>query len=257
MAAGMQGTNSSKSTRLPETTRLIALTDGLFATVLTVLVLGFRLPEIDNPNLLVSPTQFFKDIVDLTPSLLSYVLTFLVAGFYWHAHHRVFENIPRTDQRLIWCNLMFLLSVGLLPFSTQLAGVARVSVIPWTVYCINMVLIGLTFSVEWGYAVTHGLREGDAPRQWRAYMLVRLLSTPGIFLASLVAAQFNPRLAYFFPVLIPFGRIAANQIFSMPEQEGEAGLIRKGRPLTELIWVVAIYFPVILLAVWLIWFASK
>jgi uncharacterized membrane protein len=253
MAASMQGTNSSKPFHLPDTIRLIALTDGLFATVLTVLVLGFHLPEIDTPNLLINSTQFLKDIISLSPSLLSYVLTFLVAGSYWQAHHRVFETIPRTDYRLIWCNLMFLLSVGLLPFSTQLVGATRTGIIPWTVYCINIILIGLTFTIEWGYAVTHGLHEGETSQRWITHTLIRNLITPGVFLMSMLEAQFNTNLAYFFPVLIPILRISTNWVFPLEEPVQEAPSGRKRIFSKELFWGLAVNFPLILFAVWIIW----
>lgn len=252
----MQGMSSPEAAGLTGTDRLIALTDGLFATALTVLILAFHLPEIDNPALNVTTAIFFRDIVALTPSLLSYVLTFLVAGSYWLAHHRAFEVIPRTDRRLQWFNLMFLLCVGLLPFSTQLVGV-RGNAISWSVYCMNMVLVGAAFALEWVYAVTHGLVIAEVKSSWVKNITVRNLITPGVFLASLVVSLANHfRPAVFFPAFIPVVRAVLNRFYPLevPVLE-KAGLFSR-KKVTEWLWNLAVFFPIILFALWVYWISS-
>lgn len=91
--------------------RLLALSDGLFATVLTLLVLDLRLPE----GIVADMATFTRW---LGPHLFSYALTFLVAGSYWSAHHRGFDYIIKTERGVISYNLLFLFFIGLLPFST-------------------------------------------------------------------------------------------------------------------------------------------
>ena len=104
-----------------EPLRLIALSDGLFATVLTLLVLDLRIPEglnVAGGNM----TTFARWI---GPHLFSYLMTFFVAGNYWLAHHRDFEHIIRFDRNLLAYNLLFLLFIGLFPFTT--ASISQVS----------------------------------------------------------------------------------------------------------------------------------
>jgi len=95
--------------------RLLALSDGLCATVLTILVLDLKLPDISH---LASAGDVQRVINEFGVHLFSYVLTFVVVGVTWMAHHGDFNHIIRYNRRLLWYNLMFLLFVGLLPFTT-------------------------------------------------------------------------------------------------------------------------------------------
>ena len=103
--------------------RLIALSDGLFATVLTILVLDLKLDLA--PNAI--STDIFHSLVALWPHMFSYFLTFLVTGLYWLGHHRIFDHIVRYDRRLLWYNLMFLLIEFLTP-RTYLAQYALLTI---------------------------------------------------------------------------------------------------------------------------------
>jgi uncharacterized membrane protein len=249
----MQETNRPEPAGLTKTDRLIALTDGLFATVLTILVLQIGAPGINSSW---TAAQFFNYLTQLSStSLLSYVLTFLVAGLYWQAHHRLFDFILHTDQRLIWFNLMFLLCVGLLPFSTNLVG-AHLDQISWSAYCINMVLIGLMFIWEGTYAVTHGFFVANDQPHLATHYLWRSVVTPGIFLASLVVTQIDFRVAIFFPLLIFVVRAIVDRIFPADEQTGLQPVPGQRKPNREILWGIALFFPLILFAYWLIWISN-
>jgi uncharacterized membrane protein len=249
----MQEANHPEREGLTQTVRLIALTDGLFATVLTVLVLQIGAPGIDTRW---TAGQFYSYIVQISSSsLLSYVLTFLVAGSYWQAHHRYFDTISLTDQRLIWFNLMFLLCIGLLPFSTNLVGGAF-NVVTWSAYCLNISLIGVTFIAECAYAASRALVSKDVGPLWARRFVLRSLVIPGIFLASILCAQFDLRLAGYFPLLIVPLRLVTNRL--LPAEKGiwlGDSLVQK-RPFREVFWNLALFFPLFVYAFWLIWTSS-
>ncbi len=189
-----------------ELSRLIALSDGVFAIVLTLLVLDLRLPDAAAST---SDASLLRQLVAIYPRMFSYVLTFLVAGQYWVAHHSDFARIAGNDRRLLWMNLMFLLSVGVLPFSTNLIG-SHISSLTWTVYAINMAFIGLTLAAIWGYAAATGMIETGTPPPVVDYIHWRHLLTPGLFVLSIGIARFDPGLAELSPiVLAAFYRILA------------------------------------------------
>ena len=169
--------------------RMLALSDGLFATVLTILVLDLKLPDISR---LVSAGDIRSVINDLGLHLFSYILTFLVAGVLWMSHHADFNHIVRYNRRLLWYNLMFLLSVGLLPFSTAGISNNNLSVFSWSIYAMNMAAVGVMLSLTWGYAYTHRLTEPDMPRTAARYQGLRHLITPGVFLISIGVAYLAP-----------------------------------------------------------------
>ena len=175
-------------------TRLLALSDGLFATVLTILVLDLKLPDISQ---LVSQADTRRALGEFAVRFFSYVLTFIVAGVFWMSHHADFDYVERYNRRLLWYNLMFLLFVGLLPFST--AGVGNgLTAYSLSIYELNIMAIGVMSALTWGYAYTHRLMNSEMPRRVAQYQGFRHLITPGVFLISIGIANLAPN-AYLAP----------------------------------------------------------
>lgn len=98
--------------------RILALSDGLFAFAMTLLVLGLQVPTRDK----ISPAQLPRYVLSLHSSFLVWVISFLVIGSFWLGHHRLFDLLEGHDQRLAWLNLLLLLSIAFLPFPTGLIG---------------------------------------------------------------------------------------------------------------------------------------
>jgi hypothetical protein len=96
--------------------RLLALTDGVFAIALTLLVIQIALPEGT------SDVRLGAALVALGPHYFAYVLSFAVIARFWIAHHLAFRYIRRYDDTLIWLNLLLLMFVGFLPFPTSVLG---------------------------------------------------------------------------------------------------------------------------------------
>ena len=124
--------------------RLNALSDGLFAIVLTLLVLDIKLPE--NVRVVASARELLDFIV---PALSGYLITFFIAGLYWILHIRLIEWLKGVTRELQWINLMLLLSVGLLPFSAE--ALTGDNSLGYPFYSVNMILIGVTQAALWGY----------------------------------------------------------------------------------------------------------
>lgn len=96
--------------------RLILFSDAIIAVTITLLALDIRLPDGDE---LLTDHQLMGQIADMGPRLFAYALSFLVIGSFWAAHRRRFEHISRSNSGLIWLNFLFLLSLGLIPFATD------------------------------------------------------------------------------------------------------------------------------------------
>lgn len=130
-----------------------ALTDGIFATVMTVLVLSLTVPVITGPlSGSQLSSQVFADIQALEPNILSYVLSFLLLVVLWISHHNVFHLITRVDRRILWLNALFLLAIGFIPFSTALIGRYPQVQIAVVIYGGNIIGIALTMLAIIGYA---------------------------------------------------------------------------------------------------------
>jgi uncharacterized membrane protein len=234
-----------------EPIRLIALSDGLFATVLTLLVLDLRIPDVLNNNSMT--TMAFTKW--LGPHLFSYLLTFLVAGTYWLAHHRDFDHVIHFDRSLLAYNLLFLLFIGLLPFSTATISLGgfQGGAYPfyWAIYATNIILAGILLELTWLYAVSHGLVSAEMTRQQRLHMTLRHIVTPAVFLISVIVEYLFPKvfLGPYTLVLIPLAVWGMDRFFV---DSGPKRLASSSR-WSELLWRAGSILPwllVIGLAVW-------
>lgn len=95
--------------------RLTALSDGIFAVAMTLLVFNIRLPE---QKADISVDQ----VIALWPKLLSYALSFVVLGMYWISHHNIVNLIRRSNRVFLWLNLLFLMCIAFLPFASATLG---------------------------------------------------------------------------------------------------------------------------------------
>ena len=124
--------------------RLEALTDGVFAIIMTILVFNISVPELilfaegDHASERLS-TRF----ADLWPDFLAYVINFSTLGAFWVAHHRIFRWIVYVDRPLIWINISFLMIIGLVPFSTTLLTQYMDSQNSIFAFSFNAILAGL------------------------------------------------------------------------------------------------------------------
>ncbi|MBV9355254.1 MAG: DUF1211 domain-containing protein [Chloroflexi bacterium] len=232
----MSAANVRQSVDDEEPTRLLALSDGLFAIVLTLLVLDLHSP-------VTGGALTYADLVTLWPKLFSFVLTFLVGGSYWAAHHADFDSIVGHDQSLLWLNLMFLLSVSLLPFTTGIIG-DHANTTGWVLYATNMIAIGLGLAAVWGYANQAGMIRGTVSASYRRVATYRHFVIPIIFLISIPVAFLSSDAVYV-PLLIPVAFRVFTRLFGDEPAPGR----QPGRGP----WLALGYLPLAVFAAWTVW----
>ena len=167
-----------------ELDRLIFFSDAVFAIVMTLLILEIRAP--DNVPSDVAATEVPNLVWALWPKFFSYVLSFLVIGTYWIAHHQTFRYVRSYNRTLLWLNLVFLLSISFIPFPTDLLGEygeLRFSVI---FYAASLGMARLLLAVVWWYIVAGPIRTGDELDPGLArYHFFRSLAIPALFFLSI------------------------------------------------------------------------
>ena len=99
--------------------RLEAFSDGVFAIVITLLVIELSLPHLQNPQ---SPGELFDALLSLRGRFASYFICFFFVGQLWLAHSNFFRLVARTDGGLLWLNILLLMCVCLQPFVTTILG---------------------------------------------------------------------------------------------------------------------------------------
>jgi len=134
--------------------RLEALSDGVFAIAMTLLVLDIKLPEITSRE----PARLFQAFRTLGPAFLSFALTFVLAGAFWYLHHVTFHNTRYITRGLAMINVIFLMFVSLLPFSTSvLPRLGLGNSIGQAVYFANQLALAVVLNVIWWFAGKHKL----------------------------------------------------------------------------------------------------
>lgn len=146
--------------------RLSALSDGIFAIAMTILVLELRVPVLDAVDArgplwahgAISREQVVLDALsDVAPRLLIYVMTFLTLGIFWLAQQSQIDGLSGTTRRLTWIHLTLLFAVTLMPFSTALLGQYIEFRLALLVYWMNLLLLGLLLSGALHYARRTGM----------------------------------------------------------------------------------------------------
>jgi uncharacterized membrane protein len=138
--------------------RIEALSDGVFAIALTLLVLDIRVPIREH-------VVFEKDLVfefsKLAPKLLAYFLSFMTLGIFWTAHSSQFHFINKSDRNFTWINLAFLLFVTITPFTTAFLSEYITFKFAVAIYWLNLFLLGIMLLGILNYAYKHNYFKSD------------------------------------------------------------------------------------------------
>jgi uncharacterized membrane protein len=160
--------------------RLSAFSDGVFAVLITVLVLELRPPEV--------PT--YKALLLLWPTWLSYAVSYLFIAIVWANHHHLLRYATRATPRLMWFNFAHLFSVSLLPLSTAWMAVSELAPQPVSFYAAVFFLVNATYILLIGELVDRSPVD-DAPSKVRRIMRVRSIATLCLFgMAAVVALNY-------------------------------------------------------------------
>src|ERR687883_684374 len=165
------------------TNRLEALVDGVFAVVMTLLVLDITVPSPTQPH---AVAHLVRNLIALKTTVLSYALSFIIAGVYWVGHHNQFAYIRRTDRPLLWINILFLMCVAFIPFSAALLAAYPGQRIPVIVYGANLIVVGLVLYLHWWYATAnHRLVDADLDPHVKRLATSRILMAPVIYVVAI------------------------------------------------------------------------
>jgi uncharacterized membrane protein len=179
--------------------RICALSDGVFAVAMTLLVLDLHAPAAAAIH---SEGELREKLLGLLPQLLSYFLSFLTLGIFWAGQQTQLNHFERADRNLAWVHLGFLFAVTLLPFSTSLLAEFIAYRSALLLYWLNTVLLGLMLAGSWVYARRHGLVKADAPPDLDRLMLGRIVVAQSLYALGAAMCLINTYLSIAFIILI-------------------------------------------------------
>jgi uncharacterized membrane protein len=134
--------------------RLAALSDGLFAVAMTLLVLDLKVPVAQGIE---TDAALLAALRELAPRLVVYLMSFLTPGIFRVGQQTQLSHFARSDRHLTWIHPGFLFAVSLMPFSTSLMAEFITLRTALVLYWLNIVARGARLWVSWRYAVRAGL----------------------------------------------------------------------------------------------------
>jgi uncharacterized membrane protein len=195
--------------------RLAALSDGVFAFALTVLVLDIRPPSAAAIH---SERELMHALIVLSPRLVPFAMSFMTLGIFWVGQQAQHNALDHTNRGYTWLHIGFLMTVCLLPFSTALLAEYIEYRTALLVYWFNILLMGAFLLAAWYRARSSGLVDKNAPegiddafvqRVFRAQALYAIGAALCVFstwwsIGFIVAVQLNYVIA---PRFWPFDRL--------------------------------------------------
>jgi len=184
--------------------RLAALSDGVFAVAMTLLVLDLKAPQV--PKRAQHPLWSGGGggsehllahglLHGVVPRLLPYAMSFLTLGIFWVGQQTQLESFTRSTRALTWVHLAFLLAVTLMPFSTGLLAQDTTYRLPMAVYWLNLFALGVVLLVSLRYADRAGLIRDDTTADMRAAMKRRIVVYQGLYAVAALTCLVNTYLA--------------------------------------------------------------
>ena len=197
--------------------RILALSDGVFAIAITLLILEIAVPPATGD------ADLSKALLGLWPRYLAYILSFVVIARFWVTHHLAFRLIARYDAGLVWLNLLLLMFVAFLPFPTAVLGEHNGSPPAAVLYGAAVALTGAASAGYWWYASGRGrLLRPDVGRARIRALRARGLSGPVFFALTLPIAVFAPYAAEVLWIFVfPLTRIV--YVWFSAEQDEQPG----------------------------------
>jgi len=165
--------------------RLAALSDGLFAIAMTLLIIELHAPAAAAIH---SEGDLWRALGTLAPQLVMYLVGFLTLGIFWVGQQTQLNFFTRTNRDLTWIHIAFLAAAALMPFSTAVVAAFMAYRVALLVYWLNLVLLGVCLYASWAYAERAGLLKdavaADMSRATRRRIVVfQLLYAAGFLLA--------------------------------------------------------------------------
>jgi len=201
--------------------RILALSDGVFAFAITLLVLGLTVPSLISGEARTS-LNLLKSLSGEFASFYSYGLSFFIIAVWWVAHHRVFRYIVGYDSRLMWQNLLFLLFITIIPFLTELLnqyGDIQAAVV---IYDISQFFGGLALSAVWSHATNkkHSLVANTLTQEQIRNIRIRGYVVPLTFLITIgivfvLPTWISPSVANFALIgIVPLTRLVSRRKYT-------------------------------------------
>ena len=170
--------------------RLEAFSDGVFAIIITIMVLELKVPHGTD----------WAALAPLAPVMLSYVISFVYIGIYWNNHHHLFQAVEQVGGGVLWANLHLLFWLSLFPFVTEWMGENHFATEAVALYGVNLLMAGFAYSLLVRSLLKHHAPDSALRRAIGSDSKGKL--SLAIYLAGIALSFYNARVAAALYVLV-------------------------------------------------------
>lgn len=190
----------SDTDAVPSTQRVELFTDGVFAILMTLLILEVDVPFLPDD----STATVFAGLLRSLPHLLSFAFSFFALAVFWVNHHHFFTALGRTDWILLWHNMHLLFWLALVPFTTAFLGEHPEASLVAAIYAANLALAAVAFTLMANHALFHGcFTNGDVPEKERRAFVQRATWGAGAYALAAVLAFGSTWITWAMIIAIP------------------------------------------------------
>lgn len=161
--------------------RLAALSDGIFAVAMTLLVLDLHIPSAAQVH---SERELLQALVGMGPQWIAYGMSFLTLGIFWAGQQTQLNHIAEGTRDLTWIHLGFLFAITLMPLSTRLLAEFITYRSALGIYWLNIFVQGAMLYWSWSYATHHDLIRPDTPGEIRNSICRRIFLAQSLYAAG-------------------------------------------------------------------------
>jgi uncharacterized membrane protein len=179
--------------------RLAALSDGIFAVAMTLLVLDIHIPSAEGIH---SEAALLHALGALGPQWIAYGMSFLTLGIFWAGQQTQLNHIREGSRDLTWIHLAFLFTITLMPLTTRLLAEFITYRSALVLYWLNILLPGAILYWSWTHATRHDLVKEDTPAEVRGAICRRILIAQSLYAFGALLCVFSNYASIAFIVLI-------------------------------------------------------
>lgn len=168
--------------------RLAALSDGIFAVAMTLLVLDLHIPTAAQVH---GERELLAALCALGPQWLAYGMSFLTLGIFWAGQQTQLNHLSEGTRDLTWIHLGFLFAITLMPLSTRLLAEFITYRAALLLYWLNILAAGAMLYWSWAHATHAGLIKDDTPEEVRGSICRRVLIAQSLYAAGAALCVIN------------------------------------------------------------------
>ena len=183
-------------------TRVEAFSDGIFAIIITLLVLEIKVPHLENHA---SAGALSTALFELFPKFISWIISFFTVAVIWVNHHKLFKQFRQLDHGIFWWNALLLLWTSFIPFPTAVMGDYPGNITSVVLYGSVMALMAMSFTLMRWYVLRNpDLLEGTTDiRSFRKGTFLSLMFGPLLYLAGIALSLIHPYVSFTIFLAIP------------------------------------------------------